>query len=94
MKQRTDRQKQIIIVWLALAILIASWLCPPWFYLDSSWAMGKIYHRTGFRFLSEDRGEKIDWLRLILIDSVVVAIAGGLLFTFRSGKDTTRNEVR
>jgi len=87
LKQRTYRQKQIIIVWLALAILIASWLYPPWIYVHSPWGE-RIYEGTGFRFLLDDRGQKIDWVRLILIDSVVVAIAGGLLFTFRSGKDT------
>jgi hypothetical protein len=85
-KPRTARQKRTRVVWIALILLIASWLYPPWvsgrYYISS--------HPDGFYFLfdSWNTGMQVDWLRLGLIDLIVVAIAGGRLFTLRTDRNT------
>ena len=69
------------MVWIALLLLIASWI---YTYLDP-----KVTYRGGGAFnipgggSSPTRIEKIDWSRLFFIDLTIIALAAGFLFTFR-----------
>ena len=72
MKRRTART---VVVWIALLLLIASWiytyLNPQGIYLPGS----PILIST-----------KTNWTRLVFMDLTILALAAGFLFTFR-GKD-------
>lgn len=72
MKRRTART---IVVWIALLLLIASWI---YTYLDSE--CGRI-GASGAPITCDYRMD-----RMYFIDTTIIALAAGFLFTFR-GKD-------
>jgi hypothetical protein len=73
---KTRRTARTIVVWIALLLLIASW-----FY---TWLDSECY-RLGSP--SAPLIYEINWGRLYLIDSTIIALAAGFLFTFRGGND-------
>jgi hypothetical protein len=99
MKQSTGRRKQTVVVWIGLVLLIASWLYPPWVqapgYERHTLPSGRSFeltitphHVDGFYCIFDpwNTSMRLDWMRLLVVDLIVVAIIGGLLFTFRSDK--------
>jgi hypothetical protein len=80
-----DTVSKQAIIWITVILLIASWLFPYWVWNErGTWG----YHSDGFYFLFDrwNVNKHIDRTRLVLVDLVIVAIAGGLLFTFRRGR--------
>src|SRR5262245_54174231 len=58
------------VMGIALALLIASWLCPPGFYRN---------HSHDWFFLFDTRSVmRVDFERLILVDAIIVALAGAI----------------
>jgi len=78
---KSRRTARTIVVWIALILLIASWLY-SYLYpeLDSS----------PFPRLPGSR-DQIDWdrllLRVVFMDLSIIAVAAGFLFMFRGGNE-------
>lgn len=72
---------QKIIVAVATALLVGTWLWPAW-YEYSAVALGKwswAGHHFALTFRSaEDNPVKIDWGRLILFDLIVIGLAAAM----------------
>ncbi len=76
MKRRTART---IVVWIALLLLVASWIIT---YINP---LPGTASRGAFNFGGPGGG--YDWDQLVLLDSTIIVIAAGFLFTFRGKND-------
>jgi hypothetical protein len=81
MKRRTART---IVVWIALLLLIASWL---YSYLYPDMDSSPFPPIPGIAIPSEINWGKL-LLRVVFIDLTIIAVAAGFLFTFRGGNDS------
>jgi len=87
-------RKSLVVMWVMIALLVATWLVPPWLHLPGKKA--SLYypitfpHRWAFIF-DTWQGEyysqlliyRIDYQRLAVMDGVIPIIAAGLLASFR-----------
>ena len=80
--------KQVVVLWIGAAILVATWLLPPWIMHN-----GPKSENLGYRFLftwGQQGGplalyfHTIDWGRLLLADLAIITIGALLVFTLRS----------
>jgi hypothetical protein len=101
-KRRSYQQKQTLAVWIALTLLIASWIYPPWIVHTARKRLFGVpsdasYHRVWHFLLDSGSGSpadfRIDWLRLFVLDLIIVAAAGGVLFTIRQNHNDRANAV-
>jgi hypothetical protein len=80
-------------MWVAILLLVASWDYPPWIHYP---VHGKDYSLvtlpTTWAFLFDTfQGEhyskfliyRIDYERLLTLDAIIVALAAGLIISFR-----------
>jgi hypothetical protein len=116
LRASTPRCKEQFVVWIALTLLIASWLYPPWEHYNphtrgvkadiggvfKPWAPSPPHrqgvsaqHPHGWYFIFDTKQTetntdelvmRVDFGRLMLLDGVIVAVAGGVLFTIRQSK--------
>ena len=80
---KTRRTARTIVVWIALLLLIASWLFP--YCMERNIAI----KGDGFYFLFSP-GIKyllVGYTQIFLIDLTLIALAAGFLFMFRGGHD-------
>jgi hypothetical protein len=69
-KNSNPRRNKTLVVGIALALLIASWLYPPGFYRD---------HSHNWFFLFDTRSVmRVDFERLILVDAIIIVLAGAV----------------
>lgn len=80
-------------MWIAIALLVTTWLVPPWVHYPGSRDYDypiTFPHRWAFLF-DTWQGEyysglliyKIDYQRLAAMDGVILIVATGLLVSFR-----------
>lgn len=81
-------RKQLIVLWSGAALLIVSWLFPPWLVWNNVRDLHP-WNFIGYYFvmtLGHAIGAyyTIDWSRLVLSDLTVAGIGILLIFTLRS----------
>jgi hypothetical protein len=67
-------RKQLLVMWVAIVVLVAMWLYPPWMY-KRSW--------EGYDWLFSGSGHSIVFSVLGVQSAIVVLVAAGLIVTFR-----------
>src|SRR5438105_1967067 len=85
-------KQRIVIAWASLTLLFVSWFYPPWIHYHSQWHQIK----RGWFFLFDNVQEeatpdmwsfRIDWPRLLVLDLIIVTVAGGVLYTANQRKE-------
>ena len=82
-------QNQALLLWLAIALLIASWLYPPWVHYNPHVKGSSATHPHGWFFIFDtQQGERrdnelvmhVDFGRLGLVDAIIVVVIGATVW--------------
>jgi len=85
-------KRQLVIMWIFVALLVATWLFPPWVHYGPKGFGYTITFPNRFAFLFDTwQGEyysklliyRIDYARLLLLDAIILALAAGLIISLR-----------
>ena len=86
--------KMLISMWVGIALLVASWLFPPWLKTEQRASFNgtiSAIENSGHSFIfSPPQGSaylrlsyQIDLKRVLMLDLAIVAITAGAIITFR-----------
>jgi hypothetical protein len=81
-------KRQLVVMWVAIALLVATWLYPPWvssrYGYDSSNLRER--HKIWYSYwapLWGEHGGLLSYQRLALEDAIIVVLAAGVIVSFR-----------
>lgn len=79
-------RRQLVAMWGAIALLVATWLYPPWFYTVKHPLGDKNGMKHGIEWsplFDENHSGLIAYWPLLLEDAIILVLAAGLIISFR-----------
>lgn len=75
-------KRQLVIMWIAIALLVATWIYPPWVSSTYGSWRGKRWF-TYWAPIWDERGGLLSYQRVFLEDAIIAALAVGLIISFQ-----------
>ena len=76
-------KRQLVIMWIAIVLLVATWIYPPWIRISHPVGSPTSYSMEWSALFDPTENGMIAYWPLLLEDAIIVAFAAGLILSFR-----------